>query len=347
MESFEHKTKDPLSSDNVDHMFDLLLTQVAELDGDPSRNVSARMITTIVETVSQEQHRTRIQLSRAIEEYTTSWQPGDPLKRLRHTILAGLGLPNSTTERGVRAITRRLDGCLAALRSRTAYIDYLPVVDAIAKFYHEYPNEFEFRYVEELFRFSKPSSFKITSSLAAIMLGANAGARGRLTITDVVDAVFAADDLHMYDESEKLQAISQIAASLPTQYWSRNIFKLDNTVNCSPQEFMGRMKFLTYLLTSSPPLFAIFSVEDVTYIVRPNDLLEQYRSGQSTGAAICELGERLREPAQMVGSFSDESRYQDIIDAALRHSQTWKRTELTGVVVPLADYQRKKPEVSE
>ena len=314
---------------------------------DPSKIASAAAIRPIVDMVSDEQQRTRIQLSRAIEEYITSWQPGDSLRRLRQAILAGLGLPNSTTEKGIKAITHRVSGYLADPHGKTPYRDYLPVVDAIAKFYREYPYEFEFHYIEELFRFSRPSSFRITSSLASIMLGSNTGAKGRLTITDVVDTVFAADDLHMYDEVEKAQVTSQIADSLPTDYWSRNIGKLENTTNCSPQAFLGRMQFLNYLLTSDPPLFAVFSVEDITYIVRPNDLLANYCNGQSTGEAICKTGKKLREPVRMMGSFSDESRYQDIIEAALRHSQTWKQNALTAVVVPLADYRKKKPGASE
>lgn len=346
MDSTEKKTENPLYSEDNDKLFDLLLREVEALDKDESRVISPADVAQIVDKIAQGSHLTRIHLSRAIEEFITSWKPVDSISRLRCSILAGLGLPNSTTERGIKSITRQIDELLRLPPKNSTRPDHLKIVDAIAQFYRAYPNDFEFKYLEELFRFNEPSSFQMVGALAAIMLGLNHNTPGRLRLNEVVDVLFAANDVDEVSETEKGRIISDIVKALPTKYWSKNLYKLDDPKNKVPQAHQGRLAFLRYFLLSDPPLLAIFSVEDVTYIVRPNDLLREYEEGQSVRATIQSCAARLREPLQ-IGSFLDiDSEYQDLLKFALERSKAWQRIALTGTVIPFADYHTAKDESS-
>ena len=234
------KTENLLPKDDIDQQFDLLLQKVGDLEEDDSQTVSSETVTHIVNKISQKQHLTRIGLSRAIEEFITSWKHEDSISRLRYTILSGLGLQNSTTERGVKTITRQVYYYLRSPPKNTTRADYLSIIDVIARFYREYPNDFEFTYLEELFRFLEPSSFQVAGSLAAIMLGLKKNTTGRLRLADVVDTLFAADDIDTISEPEKKNIISNIIHSLPTHYWSRHLCKLDDPHNITPHARQGQ-----------------------------------------------------------------------------------------------------------
>ena len=346
MDTTGKKTENPLYSEDIDQQLDLLLGEVGNLDKEKTQVVSSKAVAQIVDKIAQGRHQTRIHLSRAIEEFITSWKPGDSLLQLRHAILAGLGLLNSTTERGIKSITRQIDELLRAPSKDGAHSDHLLIVDAIAQFYWVYPNDFEFKYLEELFRFCEPSSFQMRGALAAIMLGLNQNTPGRLRLNEVVDVLFASDDVDTINDTEKSRIVSNIVKALPTKYWSQHLYKLDDPQNNVLHTCRGRLAFLRYFLLSDPPLLAIFSVEDVTYIVRPGDLLREFEEGQSVRVAIQSCAARLREPIQL-GSFLDiDSEYQDLLRFAMERSNAWQRRVLTAKVISFADHQHKNKESS-
>jgi len=346
MDSTRKMTENPLDDDDLDQQFDLLLRRVGELLGDESQPVSPKAVAEIVDEITQRRHESRIRFSRAIEDFITSWQPRDSTLRLRCSILAGLGLLNSTTERGVKSITRRIGDFLQSTHSDWTRTDQLRIVDAIARFYREYPNDFEFRYLDELFRLCEPMSFQMLGSLAPIMLGLNPRALGRLKLNDVVDTLFAAKDLDTVSDAEKQRVVSDIVLALPTEYWSQNLYKLDDPHNKVPHALKNRLLFLRLFLLCEPPLLAIFSVEDRTYIVRPSDLVSVHEEGKSVREAIKSSAVCLREPTQ-VGSFSEiDTEYQNLLGCAMEQSYAWQRRALTTNVISFADHQHKNREGS-